>query len=289
MLDMISRIVKNIGDCAKIPSFSTYEEHIHPLIIEFTSKLGGCTVTRIPDNNLVIYIPGNTKKPPIALTSHLDKINHFGKNFPAELPFTKGEEQITGQLDDTVGIGICLSIMEASIIEDFPPLYILFSEMEESTGLKNHPQLLKNNGIGYHHGMGAERISYYLLENKIYPALFITVDTTPIFKGTQGIALYSKFWENRSIEPCCNLLKKTQKIENFFQKEYSEILLINKNNDFRKYGALFHHLKCLAIPSIALEPAIFPCHTKNEKVFISDIEKVFTLLSKFLTDFDLNF
>lgn len=286
---MINRIVENISNCAKIPSFSSYEEHIHPHILELTSKISGCTVTKIPDNNLIIHIPGNPEKPSIALTSHLDKINHFGENFPVELPFSKDSEQITGQLDDTVGIGICLSIMEASKSNDFPPLYLLFSEMEESTGLKKNPELLKNSGKGYHHGMGAERISYYLLENKIYPSLFITIDTTPIFKGIPGLALYSKFWEKRDIQPCCNLLKKTQKIEEFFQKECKDILLINKNNDFRKYGALFNHLKCLAIPSIAIEPAIFPYHQKDERVFISDIEKVYNLLVKFLTDFDLDF
>lgn len=288
-MKMIDKAIDYIRRCAEVPSFSTFEELLIPVITEAVSGITGVKIERIPDNNLVIQVPGNPLKPAVALTAHLDKINHFGKDFPEVLPFVKDEQSITGQLDDAVGVGLCLHILNSSVTEDYPPLYLLLSEVEESVGLKEHPDLMKGGGKGYHHGIGAERISYFLLEKLMYPAIFITVDTTPVFKENPGIALYSKFWEDRDIKPCCQLLRKTEMIEKFLLKENPGMMLVNKNNDFRKYGALFNHLECRAIPSIAVEPAIHPYHQKNESVRLTDIHEAFRLIDRFLKNFDLTF
>lgn len=57
---------------AQIPSFTTYEDRLWPLVEQFTSHLP-VTITRIPSNNCIISWHGNRPDlPSIALTAHLD-------------------------------------------------------------------------------------------------------------------------------------------------------------------------------------------------------------------------
>ncbi len=100
-----------------------------------------------------------------------------------------------------LGLVLCLRMMQLSVNHDFPPLYLFLSEMEESFGLRFHTHLLRNGGKDVHHGMGAERLSDHILNHYQAPSVIITVDTTPLFKGKPGIALYSEHWEYNKMEP----------------------------------------------------------------------------------------
>ncbi len=78
-LDFITRV-------AEIPSFTTYEERLIPYIEEALSDIPGAELALVADNNVIVKVPGNTQKPNIALSAHLDKINHFGKDWIKQLP-----------------------------------------------------------------------------------------------------------------------------------------------------------------------------------------------------------
>lgn len=84
---------------------------------------------------------------------------------------------IVGPMDDSAGVGLCLAIARASTSFCFPPLMLLLSEQEECGGA------------------GARRISQYLLEHGPLPSAVITLDTTPLFRGSPGLALYGAPWE----------------------------------------------------------------------------------------------
>ena len=194
-------LVDLIVDVAKVPSFSTYEERLHPYVLEYLGDIKGVNIVEIKDNNLLVIIGGENPGKPVAITSHLDKINHFGEQFPAELGVNVTDTEILGQMDNAVGVGVCLQLAKMAEIHDFPPLYLLFSEMEESTGLRHHPHLLKNHGKDVGPQIGANRLSEYLKAHLPLPAAFITVDTTPVFKGDSGVALYTEYWEKTGNEP----------------------------------------------------------------------------------------
>ncbi len=280
-------VVDLIMTCAKVPSFSSYEERIHPLIKEICSKVASATIVEVPDNNLIIKIPGKRNLPPVAITAHLDKINHFGVTYPAELPTHTDGTNIWGVMDDTAGLGICLATMFLSEQHDMPPLYILFSEMEEGTDLRNRPHLMKNNGEGYMYGMGAERIAKYLLTLDQPPVAIITIDTTPKFKGKSGIALYNQFWHREEdFEVSTRLQDLTNTLQNYFTELYPAMLIGNANNDYIEYGKVLNKNTPYDIPSIAIEPAINPYHAANEGVFCKDVEMIVTMLTQFLSTYD---
>lgn len=220
----------------------------------------------------------------IALTAHLDKINHFGVEAPKELPVKVTSEFIEGAMDDSAGLGILLTIAKLTEHAELPDLFFFFSEMEESKGLKEHPELLKNEGQGYESGMGAERISEHCLELDLIPDKVITVDTTPLFRGKPGVALYSKHWELNDLNPSTDMIRATEALESRFKSIYSDIKLDNNTNDYLHYGRIFNRSGKYSIPSVALEPAIFPYHQKGERVFISDIKKVLFILKSYLTE-----
>lgn len=97
--------------CAQIPSFTTYEDRLWPLIEQYASQLP-VTVTRIPENNCIISWPGNRPDLlPVALTAHLDKINHFSDPDIGDLLFGMEGDEIVGRLDDAVGVAICLHVL----------------------------------------------------------------------------------------------------------------------------------------------------------------------------------
>ena len=281
-------VIDLILACAKVPSFSSYEERIHPLIKEICSQVAGVEIKRVADNNLIIYVEGKRDVAPIALTAHLDKINHFGEDFFGDLYAISDGEKIIGQMDNTAGLGVCLAMMFASQQHEMPPLYLLFSEMEEGTDLRLRPHVLKNNGIGYSSGMGARRIAKYLLEDdKPLPAAVITIDTTPKFRGRPGLALYNKFWHRKKEVVVSEKLQVlTTNLQDYFVNLEPKILLSNAINDYIDYGLTLNTDTEYDIPSIAIEPAISPYHTIDEAVYCSDIERIVEMLTDFLTKYD---
>src|SRR5437879_9811945 len=104
-------IIELIMQCAAVPSFSTFEDRLHPLIQRIVGTAGLASLEMVRDNNLIIRVPGNRKLSPIALAAHLDKINHFGLDFPTPIPVRRDSEALEGLLDDAVGVGICLGLM----------------------------------------------------------------------------------------------------------------------------------------------------------------------------------
>ncbi|MGB0839771.1 MAG: hypothetical protein ACPGXL_06500 [Chitinophagales bacterium] len=279
-----------IMTCAKVPSFSSFEEVIHPLIHELCKSIEGVTITPVADNNLIVYVPGRSGAAPIAITSHLDKINHWWEEnpYPSELPVSTDGVKIIGQMDDTAGVGVCLAMMYLSqkAENNFPPLYLFLSEAEEGTDFRYRPQILRNGGEGYEHGMGADRIATYLIEQNQLPAACITIDTTPKFKGEPGICLYNQFWHRSKDYSVSEILQnKTTAIQDFFTNLQPNMLLGNAVNDYLNYGLKFNENPANAIPSIAIEPAIYPYHTKNEAVFVDDINCIVDMLEHFLNEF----
>jgi hypothetical protein len=271
-----------IAQCAEIPSFTTFEGRLIPFIEQFTSAIPGAESTRVAENNLVVKVPGNPAKTTIAITAHLDKINHFGKDWSDILPVSVTAEKIIGQLDDSVGVGLCLSIMQQSTKGDFPPMLFLFSEMEESNGLKYHPEWLRGGGEGVHSGLGAERISEYLTQNKLLPDQVITIDTTPLFKGEPGLAIYTDHWEKNGLAPTPDLISATEKVYKRFMEIDPGLLKYNNTNDYLAYGLKLNQDPAHPVTSIALEPAIFPYHQPDEKVFLGDIVRLEKCLVKYL-------
>jgi hypothetical protein len=274
-IDIITRV-------AEIPSFTTFEERLIPFIEQIASSVLGAESTRVVENNLVVKVPGNPAKPTIALTAHLDKINHFGKDWKDLLPVSVTADKIVGQLDDSVGVGLCLSIMQQSPRGDFPPMLFLFSEMEEGSGLKYHPEWLRGGGEGVHSGLGAERISEYLLLNNLVPDQVITIDTTPLFKGEPGLAIYTDHWEKNGLIPTPDLISATEKMYQCFIEIDPGLLKYNNTNDYLAYGLKLNQDPTHPVTSIALEPAIFPYHQPGEEVFLSDIVRLEKCLVEYL-------
>ena len=274
-----------IAQCAEIPSFTTYEERVIPFIEQFASGIPGAESTRVAENNIVIKVPGNPAKPTIAITAHLDKINHFGMDWSDKLPVSVTAEKVIGQMDDSVGVGLCLSILQQSLRGDFPPMLFLFSEMEEGNGLKYHPEWLRGGGEGVHSGLGAERISEYLLQNNLLPDQIITIDTTPLFKGEPGLAIYTDHWEKNGLTPTPDLISATEKVYQRFMEIDPGLLKYNNTNDYLAYGLKLNQDPAHPITSIALEPAIFPYHQPNEEVFLGDIVRLEKCLVEYLGKF----
>lgn len=271
-----------IAAVAKVPSFSSFEERLHSLVQSYVAAVPGARLELIEQNNLVIHVKGDDSKPTIALAAHLDKINHFGKDFADELPFMQTETYIQGQMDDSVGVGLCLKMMFNSLSHSFPPLLICLSEMEESTGLREHPEWLKKGGKGYQHGMGAEAIARYLVEEEYLPEVIITIDTTPLFKGEPGLALYDEYWKLLNLPVKPELEEKTLKLRKKLVELEPNLRVANNTNDYLVYGRVLNRNVIEPIPSIALEPAIYPYHQKDERVFIQDIERLEHVLIRFL-------
>lgn len=278
-------LINIIGSVARIPSFSSYEERLHPFIRSFVAKNGiKCTIDQ-HYNNLIIK-HDNGSQPLMAFTAHLDKIDHFGNDID-ELPFKVENEQIVGQLDNAVGIGICLYLLSNAREFNLPGTLFLFSEMEESHGLRKNKERLKNQGAGLAPQIGAKRISEYLIKKALIPSVIITIDTTPLFYGTKGIALYSRFWENYASNPSAELLAKTSAIEDIIEEIDPGIIKANNVNDYVMFGKTFNDFG-YHIPSIALEPSIYPYHTIGERVFVSDLNALLHIIKRFVVMYSEN-
>ena len=278
---LLNRTLSLIEEATQIPSFSSFEERIHPFIFSVSNRIPGCKSELIEKRNILLKIPGK-KSGRLALTAHLDKINHFGDDLPALLPFERTNEKLTGQLDNTAGIGVVLALAEIAQSRNWPELFILLSEMEESKGLKDHPHLMRNGGVDLYHGMGAERLAQYLIKTNNLPEAVITIDTTPLFKGEKGCAVYSKHWEFTKTTPSEDEVSKTAHLVELIQSIAPDILHRNNTNDYLTYGKILNSHTDVGIPSIALEPAIYPYHTQNESVFVDDIARVLDVMQNLL-------
>lgn len=279
---MIDRAIHHITKTAEIPSFSSYEERLHPYIRSVFKDISEAKEQEVKGNNLIFRIGNHQDKPTIALAAHLDKINHYGKDYPDTLPVEVTDEYIEGAMDDCAGLGMMLTIVEKINPENAPDLLFFFSEMEESKGLKEHPELLRNNGEGYEHGMGARRIAKQCMTENWVPQQVITLDTTPLFKGKSGIALYSKHWELNDLTPSEALIEATEKTVAQFIVANPKLKLDNNTNDYLHYGEVFNQQADDPVVSVALEPSIYPYHQRGERVFINDIQRALEMLKTYI-------
>jgi putative aminopeptidase FrvX len=280
---MLDRAITHITEIAQIPSFTTYEERLHPYIRGVFEGIAAHEID-VKGNNLVYKIGDSPELPTVALTAHLDKINHYGTNHPDPLPVDIVDNQIQGAMDDSAGLGMVVTMAEMVKSRQWPNMLFFFSEMEEKKGLKEHPELLKNNGKGYTNGMGARRIAQQCIALDIVPDQVITLDTTPLFKGKQGIALYTHHWELNELDPSEKLIEKTEQAANQFLAIDATIKIDNNTNDYLHYGEAFNQKEEHSTVSLALEPSIYPYHQKGERVFVDDIRRCLTILDSYLKD-----
>ena len=275
-------LVELIIQLAKIPSFTTFEDRIWGFIEKFASPLP-VTVTRIAENNCIISWPGHrADRHPIAIAAHLDKINHFSNTEIAELPVSIEGDEIVGQLDDAVGVAICLHVLSECItIPDCPPILILLSEMEER-GCYGRTELLKNGGKGIELSPGAHRISDYLFSQNIVPEAIITIDTSAQFRRTGDVAVYTDFWDLYDIDASQVLQAKTTELANRIFAIDEDAHHLNSVNDYVTYGMRFNESRDASIPSIAVEPAIWPIHEIGERMKIADINRVANIVLELL-------
>ncbi|WP_445665025.1 hypothetical protein [Fodinibius sp. AD559] len=281
---MLDQAITHITEIAQIPSFSTYEERLHPYIRRVFEDISSSHEIDVKGNSLVYKVGNSSEFPTIALTAHLDKINHYGTDYPDPLPIDIIEDQIEGAMDDSAGLGMVVTLAEMAESRQWPNLLFFFSEMEEKKGLKEHPELLKNNGKGYTNGMGAQRIAQQCIKLDTVPDQVITLDTTPLFKGDKGVALYANHWELNDLDPTEKLIQKTEETVNRFLDIDGEIKVDNNTNDYLHYGEEFNKKGGCTTVSVALEPSIYPYHQKGERVFIDDIQRCLTILESHLND-----
>lgn len=281
---MIDRAIHHITNTAEVPSFSSYEERLHPYIRSVFDDIPDAREKEVASNNLIFRIGNRDEQPAVALAAHLDKINHYGREYPDTLPVKTTDDYIEGAMDDCAGLGMMLTIAEKLDPDNSPDLLFFFSEMEESKGLKEHPELLRNNGEGYKHGMGARRIAQLCIAENLVPGQVITLDTTPLFEGDSGIALYSKHWELNELQPSESLIEATEKTVAQFIAANPKLKLDNNTNDYLHYGEVFNEQVSDPVVSVALEPSIYPYHQKGERVFIDDIERALEILTTYLSN-----
>jgi hypothetical protein len=282
---MDQQLLEHIVEVAKIPSFSSYEDRLHPYIRSVAKQVGAKEI-RIPGHSLVFTLRAGSDvrgQKSLAFASHMDKNNHYGKAWNQPLEVVQKEQELEGPMDDSVGVGICLRLMEwLSQWEDRPTTYFYFSEMEESLGLKKHPEWLKDGGEGLTHGMGAQRIAQAMIDGQTIPDEVITVDTTPLFKGDPGIALYANHWEYNELEPSDELKEATDDFVDRLQKINSDILVSNNTNDYLIYGFEFNQQVAKPVVSVAIEPSIYPYHQAGERVYYQDVQTTYETLVSYL-------
>ncbi|MBN2739204.1 MAG: hypothetical protein JXR70_19655 [Spirochaetales bacterium] len=287
-MNIKNSLVENIKRIAQVPSFSTFEDRLHPVVTEFIGNLPHWKgrIQAVADNNLVIHYQGQKKGRPPAFTAHLDKINHWGRKYPQTLDFEFKNGQLVAQLDDAAGVGLLLTLVEKAADLELPEFYLYFSEVEENISYKVDRNLLRDKGLGLYSGIGADRISQNIIFNKEEPAYCLTVDTTPVFKGQSGVALYSAFWEKSEFSPSDELIHLTGYIRDAILKAFPFVQSSNNTNDYIDYGLSFNS-KNGTVPSLALEPGIFPYHQKIEGVYLEDLEKCFDILVFLLKEVEI--
>ena len=280
-----ARLLDIICLLARVPSFSSFEERIHPLVLAAAAQIAGVEAEVVARRNLVLRVPGDRRRRPVALAAHLDKINHFGQHCSDPLAVERSEHKLCGLLDDAVGVGICLYLGLLAASEGFPPLLLLFSEMEEGTGLRKHPHLLRGAGHGLEHGQGARRLAQHLIGGSTVPSTVITVDLTPKLKEASGIALYSDHWEHTGVEPSEELVAETERTAAALLALEPSIIRLNSTNDYLTYGWVLNSDTAAdqrPVVSVALEPAVWPYHVAQEEVYVQDLGRVVDILVRFL-------
>jgi hypothetical protein len=95
--------------------------------------------------------------------------------------------------------------------------------------------------------------------------------------------LYSDHWELNDIDASSALKQQTENMKKRFKAIHPDIKFDNNTNDYLHYGEIFNQSGEYTVPSVALEPAIFPYHQKGERVFIDDIKQVLQILASYLT------
>jgi hypothetical protein len=134
--------------------------------------------------------------------------------------------------------------------------------------------------------MGAKRISEYLLDINQLPKMVITIDVTSLIGEQKGIALYSDHWDISRVSPSGEMVAVTRKLQRVFKSLYPDIRFLNNPNDYTVYGRLLSENSTKPIPSIALEPAVYPYHQPCEGIFLSDVRAVENILITFLEQYD---
>ncbi len=282
---MNDELIKIILQVAEVPSFTTFEERLHPFVRDFCE--GVDVKPQFIDGNNVLIEAAGTGVRSVALSAHLDKNNYWDDNPPEEIPVENNGEYLRGLLDDAVGVGVCLYLLKQSALRKFPPLQILLSECEESFGFRRHPQLLKNGGDDTHPGIGACRLSHYLVEQQKIPGALVVVDVTPKFRGDPGIALYSRPWEMHGNEPTADLEEQTEALAAAFHRLCPRMKDYNNTNDYVTYGEQLNQ-NDMTVPCFALEPAVNNYHSPEEEVFVDDIAETAEVLAQFLESFATN-
>jgi len=277
--------VELVMQVAAVPSFSSYEDRLHPLVREVAEHVPEAELVIVPDNNVVIRVPGQEGLRPVAISAHLDKINHFDMTEPEPLPVTRDGEFVVGQMDDSAGVGICLSLMLASRDRAFPPLEVLLTEMEEGSDKKERPQVMRPGTSELPGLVGAKRVAEHLIDHERIPAAVIVVDTSPALEGEPGMALYSTFWERADLfcdgadpEPTPELAAATDRWRDCFMRIDPSIVPASRCNDYLAFGQCFNEASSRPVPSLAIEPSIWPRHTINERVRAADILAVETVV-----------
>lgn len=260
-----SEVIELILKVGAVPSFSYCEDRLHPLIRELVADIPGVEIIPVAEHNLIVTIPGASGCPSVALSAHLDKNDHYGTGDKPLAAFVRGNK-IVGPMDDSAGLGICLAVARATTRFQFPPLMLLFSEQEECGGA------------------GARRISEYILNHQLLPSEVITLDTTPRFRGESGLALYCEPWSCSGHRASTQLKKRTSSLRESFLDIAPNLVVMNNHNDYVTYGEALNPSDENPVPSIAIEPSIYPYHQEREEVFIDDILLLETILQTFLSN-----
>ena len=268
-------------EVARVPSFSSFEGCLHSVIRRLLADCPGAQFIPVPENNLIVTLPGRAGAQPIALAAHLDKINHYAEGVH-EIPAWADSGKLIGAMDDSAGVGVCLAMARRAAHGRFPPLWLLFSEMEESFGLNHHPERLRKGGEGLTAGLGAMRISQTLRAWEQSPAAVVVIDTTPLFRGQPGCALYCEPWELAPLSASPELRQATAVVRDQLLALDPKLQIHNNENDYLEYAV---HLNCpglMPVPCLALEPSIGPYHQRDEQVFVADLERIESLLTRWL-------
>jgi hypothetical protein len=268
-------VIHRILDAAAVPSFSSFEETLHPWVVKTLDCVPDVTITRVPHASLLVRRASKKGLPIVVLSAHLDKIDHFDGQNPKVLRSFEWKEEIEGLLDDATGLGIVLSLFLE--MADVPvDLVLALSELEEGTGLRFHPERMRMGGSGLKHGQGARELGKKLLAARKKPAGFVTIDTTPFFRGKPGVAVYANHWELNEMTPAPEMVSATQSLVSRLLEKNPLLQVLNNTNDYLEYGRLLVK-KNHPVPCVALEPAIYPYHQADERVFKADIERIYTL------------
>lgn len=249
-------LIEIIRKVASISSYTNHEDLLHPYIENFLAEfVPNHTITKV-GNGLVIEVPGALSDEPIALSAHLDKIDHNKLLMVSDLSLRcdENDDSIEGHLDDAVGVGMCLYIAAWAQENVTPPLLLLLSDREE---------------IGC---LGAADIVDYIHnrfethDKFLYPKWLINIDLSERAPKEIGACMYSD--ENN---PIANIVKT-----------YFDIYDAEGLNDYTIYKQFLGLNGTTS--AVSINARCENLHSSDEVVKKADIEKVSNIV-KFLLDF----